>query len=264
MIDGRELPRDKSTFTEMKNDSTTAPKSKLWLLAKSRQWHLWGGLFAGLFIVLAGASGIVLNYKKPIFNALGLESNFPKSVPESKAKSTTQPAVPPVRLTTDDATTTATAVIMQRALTLARAEWGETRLERIELKDEHGELLCKVKNVDGAELWLDAVTGNHFLKGEFEKIGKKGADGMPVKQFDWGKVILDFHTGKIGGEVGKVIMSLAALMLVFLTASGVYMWLKPVLIRRKNAKAKALVVGQPPVTGTPATVRSPKPALVEA
>ena len=59
---------------------------------------------------------------------------------------------------------------------------------------------------------------------------------------DWGKIILDLHTGKIGGEAGKIVMSLAALMLMFLTASGVYMWLKPVFIRRRNSRARNVAV----------------------
>jgi uncharacterized iron-regulated membrane protein len=71
-----------------------------------------------------------------------------------------------------------------------------------------------------------------------------------TRQFDRGKLVLNLHTGKIGGETGKVIMSLAALMMVFLTASGVYMWIKPVSIRRQNAKARA---ASTPTPARPAT-----------
>src|SRR5688572_7353420 len=50
-----------------------AAKPKHWLLAKSRQWHLWGGLIAAVFLLVVGATGMVLNYKKPIFTALRIE-----------------------------------------------------------------------------------------------------------------------------------------------------------------------------------------------
>jgi uncharacterized iron-regulated membrane protein len=50
--------------------------------------------------------------------------------------------------------------------------------------------------------------------------------------------MLDLHTGKIGGEAGKALMSAAALVLLFLTGSGIYLWIKPLLIRRQNAKTK--------------------------
>lgn len=48
------------------------PKPKNWFLAKSRQWRRWSGLFAGLFVLVAATSGIILNYKQPVLTALGL------------------------------------------------------------------------------------------------------------------------------------------------------------------------------------------------
>lgn len=217
-----------------------APKFRNWLLAKSRQWHLWGGLIAGLFIIVAAISGIVLNYKRPIFAALGLERETSR---EAEGKREKQMSSVP-RLTSSASAET-TAQMMARALELARVEWGDTPLERIEL-------ICKVKARGGGELWLYPATGSHLIKGEYERVGKSGANGVLTKQFDWGRFILNLHTGKIGGEVGKVVMSLAAVMLLFLTVSGVYMWCKPVLIRRRNAKARRASV--PPVAGPAAAV----------
>jgi uncharacterized iron-regulated membrane protein len=235
---------------------STPPKPRNWLLAKSRQWHLWGGLFAGLFIIVVATSGIVLNYKRPVFAALGLETDFGRNAREERPAGKS----PVAQLTTATDTTQGAARAMEQALALARTQWGDARLERIEVREERGELICKVKERGGDELWFNAATGTHFIKGEYERVGKSVAGGVPVKQFDWGKVLLDLHTGKIGGEIGKVIMSLAALMLLFLTASGVYLWAKPLLIRRRNARAK-----QSPAAGAPAPVPvapafSPEPA----
>jgi hypothetical protein len=196
-----------------------------------RQWHMWGGLAAGACILLAGVSGVVLNYKQPVFRALGLER---KAMPDEPAREKSSP--PAVKITTATALHTL-PVTWERALELARAEWGDTPLERLELKAEAGEITYKLKRKGGGELWVNAVTGDHFFKGEYEKrLSKAG----PV-QTDWGKILIDLHTGKIAGATGKAVMSVAAVMLVFLTLSGVYLWVKPVLIRRRNkAWAKAV------------------------
>jgi uncharacterized iron-regulated membrane protein len=241
-----------------------APKSKNWLLAKSRQWHLWGGLIVGVFLLIVGATGIVLNYKKPIFTALGLERETNElkvaggndAKPEKREKKTT-------KLTTATGFSAAT-VSVEQALILARENLGEVALERIELKDEHGTLLYKIKSRTGEELQVNAITGTHFVKGEYEKV-KAAPDGaVMARTTDWGKIMLDLHTGKIGGDVGKAIMTIAAVVMLLLTLSGVYMWLKPLLIRRQNAKARA-AVGRNPGIAAPAPVaaRTGKPELVE-
>ena len=47
-------------------------------------------------------------------------------------------------------------------------------------------------------------------------------------------------------------MTGASVLLLLLSVSGVYMWLKPVLIRRENAKGKAKVAA--PALTAPAAV----------
>jgi len=248
-----------------------APKPKHWLLAKSRQWHLWGGLIAAIFLLVVGATGIVLNYKKPIFTALGIERDQKEmkmaggesgkmEKPEKRDKKSSQ-----LNTTTGFAAAT---VSMDQALALARENLGEVALERIELKDEHGELIYKIKSRGGEELQINALTGTHFIKGEYEKVKASPEGAVMARTTDWGKIMIDLHTGKIGGEVGKALMTIAAVILLMLTFSGVYMWLKPLLIRRENAKAKARAavtssagVAPPAV---PAVAKSAKPELVEA
>jgi uncharacterized iron-regulated membrane protein len=241
--------------------SSPNPKPKNWLLAKSRQWHLWGGLIAGLFLLVFGVTGIVLNYKKPIFTALGLEMKQPET--KINEPQVSKPKAPHATLTTTTGLA-ALGVNLDGALAEARAEWGEKTLERIELKNERGEWIYKIKAKDGGELWVNTTTGSRFLKGEYERIGRTGADGTPVRSTDWGKILIDLHTGKIGGETGKAIMSVAALLLLFLTVSDVYMWLKPLLIRRQNAKATAgTAASQPahiPTTPTPSGATVPAAA----
>jgi uncharacterized iron-regulated membrane protein len=231
---------------------TSAVKPKHRLLAQSRQWHKWGGLIAGAFLIVVGASGIVLNYKKPIFTALGLERDAKEMKAGGKMDKPVKNNARSARFTTANGMSAATVTVDQ-ALALARETWGDVRLERIELKDEHGELIYKIKERGGAELWVNAATGNHFVKGEYERVKAKPGGEVMARTTDWGKILIDLHTGKIGGEVGKTIMSLAALLLLLLTFSGVYLWLKPLLIRRQKAKAQTPTV-------EPATIPKAEPA----
>lgn len=188
----------------------------------------------------------MLNYKPQIFSALGLEKNVPKSekIKQARAEQSDQPKGASPHLTTSGSLASLT-VSLEQAIEIARAELGDVSLEKIELKAERGELIYKFKEKDGDELWVNALTGAHFVKGEYERIGKSNADGVPMRQRDWGKILIDLHTGKIGGEIGKAIVSFAALLLLLLTVSGVYMWIRPLLIRRKNAKARLSVLPQP-------------------
>lgn len=236
------------------NTPAPAPalRPKHWLLAKSRQWHAWGGLFAALFLLVAGSTGIVLNYKGPIFRALGLE---PATPPGKGPK----PAGKPAPAFTTASGLAAAAVNADQALALAREQLGDVPLDRIELKAEHGELTWKVKARGGSELQVNAQTGTHFVKGEYERLGKPGSDGVPVKSFDWGKLALKLHTGDIGGAWGKALMTFAAVLLLLLSVSGLYLYAKPVLIRRANVRARQAV--PVPALAKPASDLPAKPAV---
>ncbi|HWQ91717.1 MAG TPA: PepSY-associated TM helix domain-containing protein [Clostridia bacterium] len=217
----------------MNSKSTSAPKPKNWLLAKSRQWHTWGGLVAALFLLVVGTSGVILNYKQPIFSALGLE----RAPLKAEKTRTLNGNAATVELSTATGLSSL-PVTFEQALQTARDQWGDVPLERIELKSEHGQTHYKIKGTLGDELWMNAATGTHFTKSQYEKIAKGGTATLPARQIDWGKILIDLHTGKIGGPFGKALMSAAAVVLVFLSLSGVYMWLKPLMIRRKNKQAK--------------------------
>ena len=97
------------------------------------------------------------------------------------------------------------------------------------------------ENVAKGELWVNAADGSHFTKGQYERIARAGADGVPVRTTDWGKIRIDLHTGKIGDDVGKAVMTYAAVLLLLLACSGVNVWLKPLLIRRASRLLRARV-----------------------
>ena len=42
----------------------------------------------------------------------------------------------------------------------------------------------------------------------------------------WERLLLDFHSGRLFGNIGVVIADIAALLLVFLSATGVFLWLR--------------------------------------
>lgn len=207
-----------------------AKRSKNWLLIQFRKWHTWTGLVAALFLIAVSLTGVVLNYKKPILGALGLEKH--EDDLDNKTKQMGEPLMK-AGFHLDDLPVSFTQVLEQ-----VREQWGDVPLEKLELKDEKGWLVYRIKPYrEDKELWVDAHTGDVFAKKEYEKIVKASDTGLgPVKRFDWGKFFLDLHTGKIAGEIGKALMTGAAVILFFLTCSGIYLYAKPLIIRLGNRK----------------------------
>lgn len=230
-----DLRRHASAIKFLMSDKNNlrSPEAKNRWLAQSRRWHRWGGVTAGLFLLLLATTGIILNYKQPIFTALGIPAKRERDVsplpPQSK------PAR--VEFTTDGIT--GGAVTFEQALALAKNEWGDAVLERAEIRTERSGVTFRFRNTTGEELWVDAADSRHAMKGEYERISRGESGREPVRTTDWGKIVLDLHTGKIGGEAGKALMTIIAVILLLLILSGVYMWLKPLLIRRQNVRAKS-------------------------
>ena len=204
-------------------------------LAQIRRWHTWAGLGAGFLLLFSGITGILLNYKQPLFAKLGIELKKGERdvTPLPPSKSSAQ-----VSFTTDAGISGGT-VDFAAALALARKEWGDVALERAEVRVERGLVSYRFRRNGGAELWIDAADGTCLAKGEYERIGKSGVGGVPTRTTDWGRLLMDLHTGKIGGATGKAVMSCGGLVLVLLVFSGVYMWVKPILLRRARARNKA-------------------------
>ena len=210
------------------------PDRKTRRLAQVRRWHTWAGLGAGLLLLFSGTTGILLNYKQPIFAKLGVELKRGErdATPLPVSKSPNK-----VRFTTD-AGISGGAVDFAGALALAQQRWGDVALERVELRAERGLVSYRFRKSGGAELWIDAADGTCLAKGEYERLGKAGAEGSPSQSTDWGRLLIDLHTGKIGGQAGRAVMSCGGLVLVLLVVSGVYMWVKPILGKRERARDK--------------------------
>jgi hypothetical protein len=60
-----------------------------------------------------------------------------------------------------------------------------------------------------------------------KKIESTSASTQYQSQFlNWERVILDAHSGRLFGDYGVIFMDIIAFMLILLSVSGIYMWLK--------------------------------------
>lgn len=221
-----------------------------WLIA-FRKYHTWLGLAMTAFIVVIALTGIYLNHKDLFKGQVG------KPKPSEAAKAGDgKPArsEPPPEAT--DGLTTATdldalPVTFSQAMAVCRDRLGEQPVERIELKNEKGRLVYKVKTASG-ELVVDAGSGEATEKPRDKGKKAEGTQYAPVVQTaeeyekeqkgggtDWGKLIKDLHTGKVGGLAGKLLVDLTALILVVLCLTGVYLYVVPWLRKRRSARLRA-------------------------
>jgi hypothetical protein len=209
-----------------------AERSQNRLFAAFRDWHGWLGiLIAALFLVI-GTTGIFLNHK-----------NLWPGNPNLNAK----PGASNTHALTTATALSAIPVSFEQALARCRQTWGDVPLDNLHLKNENGALVYKFKAPYGRELLVDAMTGEAMEKPR-----------------NWAGLMADLHTGKILGENGRLLADLAALALLALTVTGVYLWLMPALRRRKarhaNAARQAVATGQTASTGQRFTEMDALPA----
>jgi hypothetical protein len=213
-----------------------------WLIA-FRKYHTWLGLATTAFIVVIALTGIYLNHKD-LFKGWGS-----KPKPEATAQHNNDTAHDAAKLTTAT-DLESLPVSFSSALALCREHAGDQPVERIELKNEHGRLVYKIKAASG-ELVIDAESGqasqNAKPTGKGQKHGgKEGPVVQTAAQYekeqkggmDWGKWLKDLHTGKIGGLAGKLLVDLTAVILVVLCFSGVYLYVVPALRKRRSAQMR--------------------------
>ena len=137
-------------------------------------------------------------------------------------------------------------VTFAEALSIASEVFGNNvPLDKIELKDEKGLLIYKIvtndKLVKKQELIVNANTGEATYRDkDAYAVNKVNAAGEhDLAGIDWGDLIEDIHTGEFfGGFWGQLLIDLAALIMIFLTGSGIYIWCKPRLKRRRKPKAQ--------------------------
>jgi len=220
---------------------SSLPQPKHAGLIRMRQWHRWGGVAAALFLLVFSITGMILNYKEPVLNALGLAPRKDKEA----ATDTPAIAVQPPRDGNDSSFVLTTATrwsdlptLPEVVLERAQEMWGRVPLERMELRVERGRGRWTRSGPGWVKRDPDSAPRGTGGQGQHVRPAPPDATGQRARSVDWGKILLDLHTGKIAGAWGKAIMTLAGGGLLFLTISGLYVWCKPLLIRRGHARAR--------------------------
>jgi hypothetical protein len=236
--------------------TSAAAKSKNWLLVKVRAWHGWLGVALSAFIILVCCTGIFLNHKDLL---LGKEEKREQPTPDAakgkpgaggKHEAEGKEASGALRA---GMSLSSLVVTPDRALALAQEKLGnDTALERLELKDDHGRLVYKLKSGDGREVSIDAATSVVTTKSGYKQQQDKPADKAGAMTstmgYDWGKIIKDLHTGKVGGDAGKLFVDFTSSIIILLTLSGLYLWSVPKIRKAKaQREAAAKAVASKPV-----------------
>jgi hypothetical protein len=213
-----------------------------------RGWHKWLGIAVAVPVVCIGITGVLLGHKDLTKDLRQTLSWFggPTEVSEVRSSDPTSPATP------------ARDIGREAAIMIAEKQWDGAKAKDTEIKRTELTTFYRVKGDKGRELYVAAATGEVFDKRGFEK--QKEADKRLVEarkkerehaakggQGDWQKLVKDIHTGKAFGKYGRFVSDGIAIVLLFLAGSGVYMWIKPLLIRRRKAASRSAVQVQPPV-----------------
>lgn len=61
--------------------------------------------------------------------------------------------------------------------------------------------------------------------------------GLPAE-----RIILDLHSGRLLGKYGIYIMDGAAILLIFLAGSGVWLWIRGIIRKKQHHKKKSKLV----------------------
>lgn len=210
-----------------------APRQALFI--QIRTWHTWMGVLLSAFIVLVCATGIYLNHKDLFEEKKGAEGGDASvGVPPKSPALTSSTRLEDLPI--------GFAQAMAIAARLLRPD---AALDQVQLKDEKGRLVYKVMTakrvVPEREAVVDAVTGEVELKekGAY-RTRRIGAQGGVEGGVDWGRVMMDLHTGKFfGTAAGKLLVDLTSLVILVLTVSGVYLWWVPFARRRKSRQEAA-------------------------
>ncbi|MBI4522927.1 MAG: PepSY domain-containing protein [Deltaproteobacteria bacterium] len=220
--------RNHSAATTRPPIAQAKPPSKNRLLIKFREWHIWLGIALSLFIIIVCVTGIYLNHEwMKLFGAK----------PQNKPNPLTAGALTTV------SDLTSHPVSFAQALARAREVWGDVPIKHVHLNDERGTLIYKIKAQDeDREITINAVTGALTEKNSYRQNTQPRAGAEMKRGINWNKLMKDLHTGKLGGEAGKLLMDFTSVVIIGLTLTGAYLWIVPKWRRRraKNAAAQAL------------------------
>lgn len=251
------------------------------LYPKFRDVHLYLGLALLLPMLVIAATGILLNHEKTLGLKPDQQQTKNRQAKMQGEQSRDQPGqtirkqsrttgAPTLQLASGAAVWTAQEPALNAALEAALERWGDTPLEKIELKhEERYGLVVKVKALEhsplqGAELFWSVAQQQPVLWKERAPAPVQ-IDAAGAQRVDWAKVVMDLHTGKIfGAAYGWLWSDLTAAAILVLGISGLVMygitWSKKRAGRRRQAQAARAV----PVNSRPlAPASAPTSPAVE-
>jgi hypothetical protein len=207
--------------------TATRPRPKNWLLHRLRPWHARTGTAALLLLLLLALTGIYLNHSA----LFGLDP-APAEAAEPLTTATPPEAVP---------------IPVGRALDVARAEWGDVRLQFVQLRQEGGRLVYRVRRKGRSdEVTVDGQTGRlAAVRGRWRETRYDEDGGAQDSRVSWTRLLFDLHTGRILGEPGKLIADAGALALLLLAASGAYLFTVPRWRKWRAARRRPPAASKP-------------------
>lgn len=149
------------------SSASAKPRPKNWLLIKIRQWHTYLGVALALFIVMVCLTGIYLNHKDWFEGLAKGKWSWPSWTAAAMADEPEHGGTKAPVLTTST-NLSLLPMTFAEAQAHAREQFGDVALEKIELKDEKGTLIYKIKTHDGRELTIEPASGRATLKDKKE------------------------------------------------------------------------------------------------
>jgi uncharacterized iron-regulated membrane protein len=196
----------------------TVSTPKVSWLKRWRDWHTWAGLTLALPLCLVGVTGVLLMHKS-------LVPKWDREGPKEKE------SAPSVTMTEE------------QVLQIAHEKWPDIEATRFDVHQTDWPEFLRVKGPQGRELFVSQVTAEGISKPDFDQRLKEHKSASKEKRSGGWKVsIKDLHTGKAFGKYGYLVSDACGLVILFLSGSGVYLWVKPLLIRRQKAARRMNVV----------------------
>ena len=235
------------------------------IIRQLREWHRQLGIFTALFLIFLAVSGIALNHTtllslshqsitSPILlNHYGIKPPSDIRFYQGKEWLVTDEFVwlgDKLIFESDEPVISVSKFKNYRLLaTTKQLVIFTDKGELVDKLDSSSDLPVPIQAVSISELNILLKTPNGYYQGDSDFFDWQKIETIiepswiiaePATQFEstlastlyqsqflsWERVILDAHSGRIFGDYGVILMDIVALMLILLSVSGIYMWLK--------------------------------------
>ncbi len=173
-----------------------------------RKWHRWIGTIAGLFLLMMAATGVFIQVDELA------EWAYPPA-PKPADPALFQP-IDPVK----DSARANELIEKSHPGAPLRALWLQAR--------ETGTVAIVVLHEEGKTVEIDLRTGQ---EGPPKSAAKPPTVPQKIRAF-----VISLHTLSIGGKPGHLVGAVVGVLLVFLSGSGLWMWVDMLRHRAKGGK----------------------------